>query len=152
MSETTLEFFRDASFGIFLLTCGLGFLIWWVVKTIGDVLMTRAFEASRREIAAYVAEGSISPAEAATLLAINSEPDESSAETAKKDPAKKLAGMVGWGTIKKRDAALLIEARSNVPESVWGEMVTLVSKGMPAAEAIRLASLRGVSQAPPQPA
>ena len=44
------------------------FIVMAVLKTIRSVFSTRASEQSRREIAAYVAEGSISTEEAARLL------------------------------------------------------------------------------------
>lgn len=153
MSETLLNIIEEHGFFIFCLLVGFGVLVWSIVRVIGNVITARAFEASRREIAAYVAEGSIAPAEAATLLAIHGEDEDAGAdvakEAAKKDPAKKLASMVAWGSIKKSDAARLVEARAKVSESVWTEMVNLVSKGMPVAEAVRLATLRS-EQAPEQ--
>jgi hypothetical protein len=39
-----------------------------VVNGISSIIRTRAIEASRREIAAYVAEGTIKPEDAAKLL------------------------------------------------------------------------------------
>ncbi len=146
MTDSVWTIIETHGFFIFLLLLGIGFLISFIVKTVGDVITARAFEASRREVAAYVAEGSITPADAAALLAVNGEAEDSASdaakEAAKKDPAKKLASMVAWGSIKKSDAARLVEARANVSESVWAEMVNLVSKGMPVAEAVRLATLR----------
>ncbi|MCC6427386.1 MAG: hypothetical protein IT435_11265 [Phycisphaerales bacterium] len=45
-----------------------------VTSAISRVVRTKAFEASRREIAAYVAEGTIKPDEAARLLEAGKKP------------------------------------------------------------------------------
>lgn len=142
MSDGLIRFLESAGFPIFLLLVGLGLLIWHAIRIVGETIQARAFEESRREIAAYVAEGSIAPAEAATILAINSPGEEPASEPAKKDPAKKLASLVAWGTINKKQAAMLVEARARMPDDAWAELVTLAGKGMPVPEAIKLVSLR----------
>lgn len=43
-------------------------VIWIVAATVDSIVKTRSREATRREIAAYVAEGSITPEEGARLL------------------------------------------------------------------------------------
>jgi len=53
------------TFGVAGVTCVVGM----VASAMRRVMTTRAREESRREIAAYVAEGSISPDDAAKLLA-----------------------------------------------------------------------------------
>jgi hypothetical protein len=59
--------------GVFLL-----FVLWSVSSTITTMHATRQRERSRREIAAYVAEGSMSPKDGERLLKANSpsDPDE----------------------------------------------------------------------------
>ena len=47
-------------------------IFWIVFGTTGSVLKRRAFERTRREVAAYVAEGSIPPERAERLLAVRS--------------------------------------------------------------------------------
>lgn len=51
--------------------------IWIVAATIQSILATRARERSRREIAAYIAEGSMTPEQGEKLMAAgNPEEDE----------------------------------------------------------------------------
>jgi hypothetical protein len=63
------------------------------------VLETRARETTRREIAAYVAEGSIAPEDAQRLLANGSEELE-----------KQIGNAVAWGMISAKKAEGLIRA------------------------------------------
>ena len=49
-------------------------IIWIVAATADSMMKTRAREASRREIAAYVAEGSMTPEEGARLLEAGRKP------------------------------------------------------------------------------
>jgi len=49
-------------------------LTWIIAATIDSVCKTRAREESRREIAAYVAEGTMSPDDAAKLIAAGRSP------------------------------------------------------------------------------
>ncbi|MBL9032050.1 MAG: hypothetical protein JNM80_10145 [Phycisphaerae bacterium] len=73
---------------------------WIVAGTISKVRRVSAREESRREIAAYVAEGSISPADAKAIL-----------EAGESDPIRdKIASGVAWGTIRPKDAENLIRA------------------------------------------
>lgn len=65
---TLIETF-DEHFGVFLMSLIFATaVIITVVKTIANVLTTASRERSRREIAAYVAEGNISPEQAERLL------------------------------------------------------------------------------------
>jgi ribosomal protein S20 len=50
-------------------------LTWSVMKTIGEVSAKRATETTKREIAAYVAEGSITPEDAARIINAGSRSD-----------------------------------------------------------------------------
>ncbi len=54
--------------GLFVAVVGI------VCGTISRIFRTRAYEASRREIAAYVAEGSIRPEDAERILATQVKP------------------------------------------------------------------------------
>jgi len=74
-------------------------IVWIIASTVNEILKTRAKEQTKREIAAYVAEGSITPDDAARLM---SKPS-SEAE-------KKVADAVAWRTIKPEKAADLIRA------------------------------------------
>lgn len=74
----------------------IGFLI-FLVHSIRAASETKAREMTKREIAAYVAEGSISPDDAARIL------------TAGENPvAKSIADAVAWGTIKPEKAESLL--------------------------------------------
>jgi hypothetical protein len=67
------------------------------VAKIADVLKTNAREQTRREVSAYVAEGSIDPDQADRLLAL----EDSEAE-------KKIADAVAWGMLSSSKAESLI--------------------------------------------
>ncbi len=54
-------------------------IIWVVVDGVRRMLQTRAREASRREVAAYVAEGSMSPDDAVRILNAGRTPKETAA-------------------------------------------------------------------------
>jgi len=69
-----------------------------VFSNIRRVFETRAKEMTRREIAAYVAEGSITPDDAQRLLATGS-----SAEL-----EKKIGDAIAWGTISAKKAESLL--------------------------------------------
>lgn len=73
-----------------------------LVYTIGSVrkvLETRYREQTRREVAAYVAEGTIKPEDAARLL-----------EAPSDDVRRKIADGVAWGTIKPEKAESLLRS------------------------------------------
>ena len=69
------------------------------VSSIRKVLETRAKEQTKREVAAYVAEGTISAADAVRLLGSKNEEAE-----------KMIADGVAWGMIKPEKADALIRA------------------------------------------
>lgn len=80
---------------------GVGVIVIHVVfKNVRRMFEVRQRETTRREIAAYVAEGSIAPEDAALMMA--SEQDDFEA---------KIAEGVTWGTISAEKAEQLIQSR-----------------------------------------
>jgi hypothetical protein len=75
-------------------------LVWIIAATLDSVLKSKHREETRREIAAYVAEGSIAPSDAAAIL--NAGDDSVS---------KSIADGVAWGVIKAKDAERLMKAQ-----------------------------------------
>src|SRR5262245_47538378 len=80
-------------------------LTWIVMGILGSVLKSKHREETRREIAAYVAEGSISPQDGAALL--SAEPDEI---------RKRVADGLAWGTLSAKGAERLLNATANGPQ------------------------------------
>jgi hypothetical protein len=78
--------------------CALGAL-WLVSAYTKSIITVRQREATRREIAAYVAEGSISASDAATILSAGQD-----------DVRKTIADAVAWGTISAKDAERMLRA------------------------------------------
>ncbi len=74
-------------------------LMFYAIYSIQEIVQTRAREATRREIAAYVAEGSIGADDAAKLMA--TEPSHAEAT---------IADAVAWGTISPGKAESLIRS------------------------------------------
>ncbi|MFG0292458.1 MAG: hypothetical protein ACF8MJ_04815 [Phycisphaerales bacterium JB050] len=75
-------------------------IIFWVLfSNIRKMYQTRQREQTRREIAAYVAEGSISPTDARHLMGN----DDSEFE-------KKIADAVSWGLLSTKKAEQLMKA------------------------------------------
>lgn len=64
----TLAGMEDATAVVFMAVGGGVFAIWIIMATIQGIFKRNAVEQSRREIAAYVAEGSITPQDAERLL------------------------------------------------------------------------------------
>ncbi|MFI4898135.1 MAG: hypothetical protein ACIARR_09940 [Phycisphaerales bacterium JB059] len=78
-----------------------------IFSNVRRVLETRARETTRREIAAYVAEGSIAPEDAQRLLANGSDELE-----------KQIGNAVAWGMISAKKAeGLLRAAREGRPNA-----------------------------------
>lgn len=102
------------------------------IEQVSKCVRKRSFEQSRREIAAYVAEGTISPDQAATLLTVSG--PVSKAQNA----GRKLAQALAWDQVEKADARKLVEARAGADDEMWREMVDLVMDGMSADDAIKL--------------
>lgn len=78
---------------------GLVLLIWIVARHVADVLKTRQVQQTKREVAAYVAEGSITPEDAVRLLSSDSS-----------DLEKQIGTAVAWGTISPAKAADLLRS------------------------------------------
>ncbi|MFU8829716.1 MAG: hypothetical protein ACNA8P_09820 [Phycisphaerales bacterium] len=75
-------------------------LVFWIIfSNIRKMYETRQRETTRREIAAYVAEGSISPTDARTMMGV----DETEFE-------KKIADAVSWGMLSTKKAEQLMRA------------------------------------------
>lgn len=70
--------------------------VWVFLRNIREVSVKRDAEKTKREIAAYVAEGSISPQDAATIINANS------------DSEAEIASAVAAGTISPAKAEKLI--------------------------------------------
>ncbi len=90
----------------------------YIVKTIKDVKQTSEREQTKREVAAYVAEGSIRPEDAAMILNANGTASESS------QAEQTIASGVAWGTISPAKAGDLLRTlrtpSSNPPGSQRG--------------------------------
>lgn len=76
-----------------------GGVIWLLVHNIRKAYETRQRELTRRDVAAYVAEGSIRPHDAAMILNAGSNETEA-----------KIADGVAWGTIKPEKAEALLRS------------------------------------------
>jgi len=81
-------------------------IVWVLVSNLRQFSQTRQRERTRREIAAYVAEGSISPADARTMMGA----DETEFE-------KKIADAVSWGMLSSKKAEQLLKALRDDRES-----------------------------------
>lgn len=80
--------------------------LWVVIANLRKMYQTRQREKTRREIAAYVAEGSISPADARTMMG---------SEESEFD--KKIADAVAWGMLSSKKAEQLLRAMRDDRES-----------------------------------
>ncbi|MCC6678777.1 MAG: hypothetical protein IT436_16720 [Phycisphaerales bacterium] len=127
------DLMKDNAWLPIIMVVGSLIAIMAIVSEFTRTARARAFEKSRREIAAYVAEGSISAEQAAALLAIGPE------GKAANDPSIRLAQAVAWGSVDKEDASQLVEAREGIDEDSWKQMVDLVLEGMSTEDAIKLA-------------
>ncbi len=85
---------------VFVALLGAIILTAIVFSNIRKVFETRAKETTRREIAAYVAEGSISPDDARKLLATGSG----------EQFEKQIGDAVAWGSISAKKAESLLRA------------------------------------------
>ena len=73
-------------------------IVWVGFNYASDAFKKRQVQITKREIAAYVAEGSISPEDAMQMLRSEST-----------DLEKKITDAVAWGTVKPEKAAALIK-------------------------------------------
>ncbi|MBL9002348.1 MAG: hypothetical protein JNK25_14545 [Phycisphaerae bacterium] len=90
-----------------ILVLGIGFLgvIIFIVHSIRKICEVRAKEQTKRDFAAYVAEGSITAADANQMLMSGS------------DAAEQISSGVAWGTVKPEKAEQLLRALRNDPAS-----------------------------------
>ncbi|MEL7472689.1 MAG: hypothetical protein AAGK04_05165 [Planctomycetota bacterium] len=92
---------QDNSWLLIASIVGLVFIFGAIADALRKSAQSRHRERTRRELFAYVAEGSISPDDAQALL---------NATAKKPDWQKKVAEMVEWGSISPDDAAKLCDA------------------------------------------
>lgn len=76
MALLTLAAFMDEGGMVFVLGSGVAMLA-IICATIKNVTRTKAREQSRREIAAYIAEGSMTPEQGEKLMAAGEKPEKS---------------------------------------------------------------------------
>jgi hypothetical protein len=99
----TLAALDSEALTLFAMLLGSG-LIFYAIYSVRGVMETRAREATRREIAAYVAEGSIAPDDAAKLLS-----------SQQSDAEATIADAVAWGTISAAKGETLIRSLRSTP-------------------------------------
>lgn len=89
-----------------------GILCYLLLATIESVLKTRASEQAKRDVAAYVAEGTMTPETAQMILGAD----------AKKPWEQQVAQLISEGTIDTKEAEKLLRAgpRSGVAEGLPG--------------------------------
>ena len=88
----------------FVAIVATGLLLFSLIHGWRRVAETRAREQTKREIAAYVAEGTIKAEDAQKLMGPASEETE-----------KQIANAVAWGTIKPEKAEALLRALRSAP-------------------------------------
>lgn len=88
---------KDAA--IILVTIFVFVIVLVGMHNIRMILQTREIERTKREVAAYMAEGTIRPEDAPKILGTQSTQSE-----------QKIADAVSWGTIKPEKAESLIRA------------------------------------------
>lgn len=88
-----------------------GGVIWLLVHNIRKAYETRQREVTRRDVAAYVAEGSIRPQDAALILNAGSNETEAT-----------IADGVAWGTIKPEKAEALLRSIKQQQMQSGGEV------------------------------
>lgn len=114
MSEKTLSLLIIGT----LITGGI--LVYKAIETVGRVMTTRQTEQSRREVAAYVAEGSMTPETAERILRTGRAENWSD----------RIAELVESGHIDSSEAAKLIKAgaQAGIPPSGAAVVGATVSK------------------------
>jgi Tfp pilus assembly protein PilV len=104
----------DENAAILIVAIGVIGAVFYIIKTVKDVKQTREREQTKREIAAYVAEGTIRPDDAAKILnAGGGAPQSSEAE-------QQIASAVAWGTIKPEKAEGLLRTLRTPPNPDGG--------------------------------
>lgn len=111
---------------------GLCYVMGTMIHSVAGVFTRRAIEQSRREIAAYVAEGSIKPEHASLLMNMGEEQFDGN------DPTQRLAKKVAEWQVDEDDAKRLGSFRQEVSEDIWRETVEMVIAGMPAEAAMEI--------------
>lgn len=102
LTLAAIDYSHAIAFGSLMLL-----IIFWVLFTnIRKMYETRQREQTRREIAAYVAEGSITPQDARAMMGA----DETEFE-------KKIADAVSWGMLSTKKAEQLMRAMREDRES-----------------------------------
>jgi hypothetical protein len=134
--KLTPEMFRNLIPIVAVAGSTIVMVVWIIGWSVKRSVQAKAFEQSRREIAAYIAEGSMNAQDGATLLAVQSNPRKP------QDAAKRLAQHVALGMVNKKEAKALAEAREGVSEETWSQMVDLCISGLPVEEAVKLARTR----------
>lgn len=86
-----------AMFGIMMMGAVV-LIVWLVVKHVSDVMKTRQVQQTKRELAAYVAEGTITPEDAVRIMSTDSS-----------DLERQIGTAVAWGTISPKKAAELLK-------------------------------------------
>lgn len=84
--------------------CAVVGVIVYIARSMREVRIAREREQTKREVAAYVAEGSIRPEDAAAILNAGVGP------TPPSDAEHQIASAVKWGTVSPDKAATLIQA------------------------------------------
>ena len=98
MVANSLVLGMDQEGVIFAVSLGIIGAFVFLVYTVGEVVKSRAREQTRREIAAYLAEGAIGPDQAKELLGIQ-----------QSDAEREIAAGVKMGTISSAKAEKLIK-------------------------------------------
>jgi hypothetical protein len=98
----------DENAAILVMAIGVIGAILYAIKTFKEIKHTREREQTKREIAAYVAEGTIRPDDAAKILNAGGAPQSSEAE-------QQIASAVAWGTIKPEKAEGLLRTLRTPP-------------------------------------
>lgn len=94
-----------AMFGIMMMGAVV-LIVWLVVKHVSDVMKTRQVQQTKRELAAYVAEGTITPEDAVRIMSTDSS-----------DLERQIGTAVAWGTISPKKAAELLKDARGQKES-----------------------------------
>lgn len=96
----------DPEMFLFVTVGAVVFVVWFAISSWRKVAETKAREQTKREIAAYVAEGSIRAEDAPKLMGTQSPETE-----------KAIADAVAWGTIKPEKAEGLFRALRSGPNA-----------------------------------
>jgi hypothetical protein len=100
----TLARLDESALIVIAMLCAL-VALWIVGAYAKSILTVRQREATRREVAAYVAEGSMSAADAATILSAGEDQVRAT-----------IADAVAWGTVSPADAATILHGSSAAPK------------------------------------